>query len=218
MARQHTDVFLKVIEGAEFAQPNPRPMFPNPPGLLRLEPFSAGLRDRIWWGAASDATAVWTAQLGMNLMSSTLLTEADGRTLGELALPGPAGFELLDFVSRREQTLLQPLAGLPPATVINARIDPLLSEGEDLARALQNQGVETTQKTYDGVAHEFFGMGAVVPQAKEAMTQATTALTGALASVLARCSYLRDGVAVRDLAVELGDAQTVDVLPPFAGG
>jgi molybdopterin converting factor small subunit len=40
----------------------------------------------------------------------------------------------------------------------------------------------------------------------------------ALASVLARCSYLRDGVAVRDLAVELGDAQTVDVLPPFAGG
>lgn len=40
----------------------------------------------------------------------------------------------------------------------------------------------------------------------------------ALASVLARCSYLRDGVAVRDMAVELGDAQTVDVLPPFAGG
>ena len=74
------------------------------------------------------------------------------------------------------------LAGLPPATVINARIDPLLSEGEDLARALQDQGVETTQKTYDGVAHEFFGMGAVVPQAKEAMTQATTALTGALAA------------------------------------
>lgn len=40
----------------------------------------------------------------------------------------------------------------------------------------------------------------------------------ALATVLARCSYLRDGVAVRDLTVELGDAQTIDVLPPFAGG
>jgi carbohydrate-selective porin OprB len=47
-------------------------MFPNPPGLLRLEPYSEGLRDRIWWGAGSNATAVWAARLGMNLQSSTL--------------------------------------------------------------------------------------------------------------------------------------------------
>ncbi len=46
--------------------------FPNPPGLLRLEPYSAGLRERIWWGAASNATAVWAAENGMNLQSSTL--------------------------------------------------------------------------------------------------------------------------------------------------
>jgi molybdopterin synthase sulfur carrier subunit len=39
-----------------------------------------------------------------------------------------------------------------------------------------------------------------------------------LAKVLNRCSYLCDGIAVRDLAMTLGDAQTVDVLPPFAGG
>ncbi|MGV9825025.1 LLM class flavin-dependent oxidoreductase [Gordonia sp. NPDC003429] len=78
MARAHTDVFLKVIEGTAFAQPNPRPMFPNPPGLLRIEPQSDGLRDRIWWGAGSRATAEWTAQQGMNLMSSTLLTEDTG--------------------------------------------------------------------------------------------------------------------------------------------
>ena len=78
MARDHTRVFLDVIEGKGFAQPNPRPMFPNPPGLLRLEPHSPGLRDRIWWGAGSRATAEWTAQQGMNLMSSTLLTEDTG--------------------------------------------------------------------------------------------------------------------------------------------
>src|SRR4051794_1397171 len=47
MARQHTDVFLKLLKGEGFARPNPRPMFPNPPGLLRLEPFSRGLRERI---------------------------------------------------------------------------------------------------------------------------------------------------------------------------
>ncbi|WAC57416.1 LLM class flavin-dependent oxidoreductase [Gordonia sp. SL306] len=78
MARQHADVFLKVIDGSGFAQPNPRPMFPNPPGPLPIEPQSPGLRDRIWWGAGSRATAEWTAQQGMNLMSSTLLTEDTG--------------------------------------------------------------------------------------------------------------------------------------------
>jgi alkanesulfonate monooxygenase SsuD/methylene tetrahydromethanopterin reductase-like flavin-dependent oxidoreductase (luciferase family) len=78
MARDHTRVFLQVIRGEGFAEPNPRPMFPNPPGLLRLEPHAPGLRDRIWWGAGSRATAEWTAEQGMNLMSSTLLTEDTG--------------------------------------------------------------------------------------------------------------------------------------------
>lgn len=78
MARDHTRVFLEVIEGKGFAQPNPRPMFPNPPGLLRVEPYAEGLRDRIWWGAGTRATAEWTAEQGMNLMSSTLLTEDTG--------------------------------------------------------------------------------------------------------------------------------------------
>jgi alkanesulfonate monooxygenase SsuD/methylene tetrahydromethanopterin reductase-like flavin-dependent oxidoreductase (luciferase family) len=78
MAREHTQVFLDVIDGRGFAEPSPRPMFPNPPGLLRLEPHSPGLRDRIWWGAGSRGTAEWTAEQGMNLMSSTLLTEDTG--------------------------------------------------------------------------------------------------------------------------------------------
>ena len=78
MAREHTAVLLEVLKGAGFAEPSPRPMFPNPPGLLRVEPHSPGLRDRIWWGAGSRATAEWTAEQGLNLMSSTLLTEDTG--------------------------------------------------------------------------------------------------------------------------------------------
>lgn len=78
MARRHAEVFLDVLRGDGFAQPNPRPMFPNPPGLLRLEPHSEGLRERIWWGASSDATAVWAAQRGMHLQSSTLKTDESG--------------------------------------------------------------------------------------------------------------------------------------------
>ena len=84
MARQHTEVFLQALSGVGFAEPNPSPMFPNPPGLLRPEPHSPGLRDRIWWGAGSRATAEWTGQQGMNLMSSTLLTEDAGVPFHEL--------------------------------------------------------------------------------------------------------------------------------------
>jgi alkanesulfonate monooxygenase SsuD/methylene tetrahydromethanopterin reductase-like flavin-dependent oxidoreductase (luciferase family) len=78
MAREHARIFLDVLAGEGFAEPNPRPMFANPPGLLRVEPHSAGLRERIWWGAGSRKTAEWTAEQGMNLMSSTLLTEDTG--------------------------------------------------------------------------------------------------------------------------------------------
>ena len=78
LARRHTEVLLEVLKGDGFAQPNPRPMFANPPGLLRLEPHSDGLRERIWWGAASNGTARWAAGLGMNLMSSTLKEDEGG--------------------------------------------------------------------------------------------------------------------------------------------
>jgi alkanesulfonate monooxygenase SsuD/methylene tetrahydromethanopterin reductase-like flavin-dependent oxidoreductase (luciferase family) len=79
MARRHTEVLLEVLRGEGFARPNPRSMFPNPPGLLRVEPHSDGLRDRIWWGAASNATAAWGAKLGMNLQSSTLKYDETGQ-------------------------------------------------------------------------------------------------------------------------------------------
>jgi alkanesulfonate monooxygenase SsuD/methylene tetrahydromethanopterin reductase-like flavin-dependent oxidoreductase (luciferase family) len=79
MARRHTQVFLEVIRGEGFAKPNPRPMFPNPPGLLRLEPYSEGLRERIWWGAGTNATAEWAAKSAMNLQSSTLKIDESGK-------------------------------------------------------------------------------------------------------------------------------------------
>jgi len=81
MARRHALVFLEVLKGEGFAEPNPRPMFPNPPGLLRVEPHSEGLRERIWWGSGTNDTAKWAAQLGMNLQSSTLKTDESGEPL-----------------------------------------------------------------------------------------------------------------------------------------
>jgi alkanesulfonate monooxygenase SsuD/methylene tetrahydromethanopterin reductase-like flavin-dependent oxidoreductase (luciferase family) len=79
MGRRKALQFLNLLKGVGFAEPNPYPMFPNPPGLLRAEPHSEGLRERIWWGAASNATAVWAAENGMHLQSSTLKFDESGK-------------------------------------------------------------------------------------------------------------------------------------------
>jgi acetyl esterase/lipase len=60
------------------------------------------------------------------------------------------------------------LRGLPSTTIIVAEIDPLRSEGKMLADKLKAAGVEVAYKNYDGVAHEFFGMGAVIKESKDA--------------------------------------------------
>src|SRR5450631_4028034 len=81
MGRRHAEEFLELLRGKGFAQPNPRPMFTNPPGLLRLEPYSKGLRDRIWWVSASNARAIWCAEHGLNLQRSTLKFDESGEPL-----------------------------------------------------------------------------------------------------------------------------------------
>lgn len=68
------------------------------------------------------------------------------------------------------------LSGLPPVTIVSAELDPLRSEGEALARQFQSAGVATEQRTYNGVTHEFFGMGAVLQEAEDAVVFAATGL------------------------------------------
>ncbi len=68
------------------------------------------------------------------------------------------------------------LHGLPPTTIISAEIDPLRSEGEMLAQKLQAAGIPVAQQTFPGVTHEFFGMGGVVAQAKQAENFASVRL------------------------------------------
>jgi acetyl esterase/lipase len=86
-------------------------------------------------------------------------------------LNGPA-----DRSDPRVNLVTAKLDGLPPTTIINAQIDPLRSEGEMLADKLRAAGVDVQQKTYDGVTHEFFGMGKVVDAAMEAEQMAADAL------------------------------------------
>jgi acetyl esterase/lipase len=74
------------------------------------------------------------------------------------------------------------LKGLPPTTIVNAEIDPLLSDGELLAGALKKAGVDTTREVYEGVTHEFFGMDAVLDDAKRAQELAVKDLKQAFSS------------------------------------
>jgi alkanesulfonate monooxygenase SsuD/methylene tetrahydromethanopterin reductase-like flavin-dependent oxidoreductase (luciferase family) len=78
IARDHFDTFLRAIEGEGIAQRDPDSPFGGGHGMQRIEPHSPGLRSRIWWGAGTRGTAEWAGRVGVNLMSSTLLTEADG--------------------------------------------------------------------------------------------------------------------------------------------
>ena len=79
MAREKFELFLRAIDGEPLAERDPQSPFGGGRGGQRIEPHSEGLRSRIWWGAGTRETAEWAGRQGVNLMSSTLVTEADGR-------------------------------------------------------------------------------------------------------------------------------------------
>ena len=84
IAREHFDTFLRAIEGEGIAEGDPHSPFGGASGKQRIEPHSPGLRSRIWWGAGNSDSAAWAGRTGVNLMSSTLLTEDRGMPFDEL--------------------------------------------------------------------------------------------------------------------------------------
>ena len=74
------------------------------------------------------------------------------------------------------------LRDLPPVTIINAQIDPLLDDGAQLEQALESAGNAVERRVYDGVTHEFFGMAAVEDKAKDAQAYAGERLRSAFGS------------------------------------
>ncbi|CAN5400274.1 LLM class flavin-dependent oxidoreductase [soil metagenome] len=82
IARDKFDLFLRAVRGEGVADADPRQF--GRVGKLRVEPHSPTLAEHIWWGAASRETAKWAGVAGVNLMSSTLLTEATGDSFADL--------------------------------------------------------------------------------------------------------------------------------------
>jgi alkanesulfonate monooxygenase SsuD/methylene tetrahydromethanopterin reductase-like flavin-dependent oxidoreductase (luciferase family) len=201
MAREHTRVFLDVIEGEGFAEPNPRPMFANPPGLLRVEPHSEGLRERIWWGAGSRKTAEWTAEQGMNLMSSTLLTEDTGVPFHELQA---------EQIERFRKAWTDAGHAREPRVSVSRSIFPIVNDLDRTyfgrERSSQDQvgfidgGTARFGKTYAGEPDQLIEQLA----ADEAIAAADTLLLTIPNQLgVDYCAHVLDSV-LRDVAPELG--------------
>lgn len=88
--------------------------------------------------------------------------------------PAEAADSRIDIVGAAD------LNDLPPVTIVSAETDPLQSDGTMLRDKLEAAGVDVAYRNWNGVTHEFFGMAAVVPEAKEAQDFAGAELRGAL--------------------------------------
>ena len=172
MGRAHAEVFLDLLKGEGFAQPSPRPMFPNPPGLLRLEPHADGLRRRIWWGSASNATALWAAAKGMNLQSSTLKADETGE---------PFHVQQADQIRRYRRAWGEAGHAWQPRVSVSRSIFPLM---DDRDRSYFGQGDAGDQRGVIDDMRAIFGRSyAAAPEtlieelrADEAIAEADTLL------------------------------------------
>ena len=81
-ARRKAEIFLAAVSGAAMARTDPQRTGIS--GGLAIQPQSPGLANRIWWGSGTRATAQWAAEKGMNLQSSTLLSEDTGVPFDQL--------------------------------------------------------------------------------------------------------------------------------------
>lgn len=132
------ELFLRAIEGKGIAQADPQM---GPPGKLAIEPHSPGLRDRIWWGAGSSDTAANAGRMGVNLMSSTLLTEATG--------------EPLDVLQRRQIEVFRDAyreaghAGTPRVSVSRS-VFPIMTQEDELYFGMRGRGSQDQVGIIDG--------------------------------------------------------------------
>ena len=123
---------------------------------------------------------------GNDMTTLSYLENADAAPLGkaDMAWFVEHAFAKMDDTADPRLNLVDrdDLQGLPPATLITAQIDPLRSESMAYGEALIAAGVTVETRNFEAVTHEFFGMGAVVPQAVEAMDFATANLKAAFAN------------------------------------
>ena len=163
--------------------------------------LSTALEARATGAAVPDHLLLVTPHVSTRLSGPAMAENAESRPLTRGTVDWSQGqlttarAQLLD---PRLDLLPRPdLAGLPPTTIVLAEIDPLRSQGEDLAAALQAQAVPVSIRTFPGTSHAFFGLGQTVPEAAAAEDYAAqtlkTSLTRTLPPVAAQQRARRRG-------------------------
>ena len=127
LARDKFDLFLSAVEGDALVDSDPQMA---PPGRLAIEPHSPGLRDRIWWGAGSRATAEQVGRQGLNLMSSTLLTEATGQPFDVLQR---------EQIDRFREAYREAGHSGAPRVSVSRSVFPLVSEEDEMYFGLRGR-------------------------------------------------------------------------------
>jgi len=141
-SRAKTEVFLTAIDGAPVATTDPARTGIS--GGLAIQPQSPGLRDRIWWGAGTRATAQWAARAGMNLQSSTLLTEDTGVPFDRLQA---------EQIALYRQAWTEQGWGREPRVSISRSVLPITEEID--RRYFGTQGSEDQVGLLEGVRSRF---------------------------------------------------------------
>ncbi|XDF34587.1 alpha/beta hydrolase [Paracidovorax avenae] len=167
-------------------------------GILGGDPDRIALAGESAGGNLAVATAIAVRDAGLRAPRHVLSvypvaqTSLNTESYLENAIAKPLNRAMVkwfvDHLVRSEKDLADPrlslvdarLEGLPPVTIINARIDPLRSDGAKLEKALQEAGVPVERRDYEGVAHEFFGAAAVLEKARQAQAYAGERLRAAL--------------------------------------
>lgn len=109
---------------------------------------------------------------GVDMETESYRLYANAKPLNKAMMAWFVGHYLNDDGDKADPRIdaigLADLSNLPDTTIVNAEIDPLCSDGELLAAKLERAGVNVNRRVFDGATHEFFGMGAVVGEAKHA--------------------------------------------------
>ena len=175
IAREKFPQFMAAIRGEGMVEPaSQQSGFPPSPadehGRLRIEPHSPGLDRRIWWGAGSRETAVWAAQQGVNLMSSTLLTEATGDSFAQLQSEQIALFRDAWKKAGHDWT---------PRVSVSRSIFPIVNELDAMYFGARGQGANDQIGVIDGFRSTFGKTYAAEPDQLVEQLKQDTALMDA---------------------------------------
>ena len=128
IARDKFELFLQAIDGEKVVEGDPQMVGPNQ--RLAIEPQSPGLRDRIWWGAGSRESAEQVGRQGLNLMSSTLLTEATGQPFHVLQR---------EQIERYREAYKQAGHTGTPRVSVSRSVFPIVNEQDELYFGLRSR-------------------------------------------------------------------------------